>query len=114
MPQVIAYVKGGSDFASWKRRPGLALWMYLLVQDEFGWEPFQKVFAEYAALPDAERPKNDAQKRDQWMVRLSRTVGRNLGPYFETWGVPTSNEARESIADLKPWLPDAVKTVRAR
>jgi hypothetical protein len=40
------------------------------------------------------------------MVRLSRTVGKNLGPFFETWAVPTSAAARASVADLPAWMPE--------
>ena len=64
--------------------------MYIELQQGFGWDTYKKVFAEYRRLPDAERPKTDQEKRDQWMVRFSRAVGRNLGPFFQAWGVPTS------------------------
>ena len=93
------------DFELWKRHPFLALIMYEQMQEAFGWEAYRSVFAAYRALPDEERPKNDGEKRDQWLVRFSRQVGRNLGPFFEAWGVPTSQTARDSIADLPPWLP---------
>ena len=33
-------------------------------------------------------------------------LGRNLGPFFQAWGVPTSEKARVSIADLPAWMPD--------
>ncbi|NQT83440.1 hypothetical protein HQ563_10470, partial [bacterium] len=59
-------------------------------------------------LPDDQRPKTNDQKRDQWMVRFSRTVGRNLGPVFQAWGVPTSEKARASITDLPVWMPDDI------
>ena len=58
------------------------------------------------ALPARERPKNDADKRDQWMIRFSRAAGKNLGPFFQAWGVPTSEKARASIASLPAWMPD--------
>ena len=93
------------DFELWKREPFLALIMYAQMQQAFGWDAFREVFATYRALPDAERPKSDNDKRDQWLVRLSRQVNRNLGPFFETWGVPTSQLARDQIADLPMWLP---------
>ena len=93
------------DFELWKREPFLALIMYAQMQQEFGWDAYRQVFATYRALPDAERPKSDDEKRDQWLVRFSRQVGRNLGPFFEAWGVPTSQAARDSIADLLVWLP---------
>lgn len=93
------------DFGRWKSDPFLALAMYVQLQHAFGWQPFMDVFAAYDRLPDEERPRDDAAKRDQWMTRFARAVGRDLGPFFEAWGVPTSPEARASIADLPPWLP---------
>jgi hypothetical protein len=100
------YRAGGNDFAMWKREPFLALVMYRQLQDAFGWEAYRKVFAEYRALPRQQRPRTNAEKRDQWLVRFSRTVGRDLGPFFGSWGVPTSAEARRSIAHLPPWMPE--------
>jgi len=94
------------DFEKWKRDPFLGLIMYIQMQKAFGWDAFKKVFAEYRALPRNERPRSDDDRRDQWMVRLSRTVGRNLGPFFEAWHVPTSEKARTSIANLPTWLPE--------
>jgi hypothetical protein len=79
--------------------------MYKQLYDGFGWDPFKRVFAEYRALPRGERPRSDAVKRDEWMVRFSRAAGRNLGPFFEAWGVPTSSQARDSIAKLPAWMP---------
>ncbi len=96
------------DFNTWKKDPFLALDMYVQLQEAFGWEPIKKVFAEYRRLPDAERPKSDDQKRDQWMVRFSRTVGKNLGPFFQTWAVPTSVSARNAIMDLPVWMPEGM------
>jgi len=95
-----------ASFERWKDDPFLALTMYNQLRASFGWEPYKKVFAEYRALPKSERPRNDDEKRDQWMVRFSRTVGKNLGPFFETWGVPTSETARASIKDLPAWMPE--------
>ena len=94
------------DFEQWKSVPFLAMVMYQQMQQGFGWEAFRNVFVTYRGLPDDERPQNDQEKRDQWLVRFSREVGRDLGPFFEAWGVPTSHEARSSLADLPTWLPD--------
>jgi len=104
-PDVAAYLKRGAKFDEWKRDPFLALQMYVQLEREFGWETFKRVFAEYRGLSKDERPRNDAEKRDQWMVRFSRTCGKNLGPFFKAWGVPTSDAARKSIADLPEWMP---------
>ncbi|MBX3739712.1 MAG: M60 family metallopeptidase [Akkermansiaceae bacterium] len=92
-------------FERWKKDPFLALIMYDQLRAAFGWDTYKKVFAEYRTLAKDERPKNDDEKRDQWMVRFSKAAGKNLGPFFEAWGVPTSEAARQSIADLPEWMP---------
>lgn len=103
------HIDTGADFEKWKSDPFLALEMYYELREAFGWEPFKRVFAEYQALKPGERPKNDLEKHDQWMVRMSRSVGKNLGPFFEKWGVPTSAGARESIKELPGWMPEWLK-----
>jgi enhancin-like peptidase M60 family/peptidase M60-like protein len=100
-----AYVAAGADFAQWKREPFLALYTYVQLQEAFGWESFQGVFQAYLELEEAERPRGDAAKRDLWLVMFSRAVERDLSSFFELWGVPTSREARESVAGLEAWLP---------
>ncbi|MFQ5459414.1 MAG: M60 family metallopeptidase, partial [Anaerolineae bacterium] len=94
------------DFEQWKREPFLALVSYIELQQAFGWDAYREVFAEYRALPAEDRPRDDAAKRDQWLVRFSRHVGRNLGPFYAAWGVPTSASARQAVADLPVWMPD--------
>ena len=92
-------------FERWKNDPFLALTMYHQLRVAFGWETYKKVFAEYRNLPKSERPRGDDAERDQWMVRFSRAAGKNLSPFFQAWGVPTSDSARASIADLPAWMP---------
>jgi hypothetical protein len=99
------YRANGAKFKDWRRDPFLALIMYKQLQEAFGWEAYKKVFAEYRAIKPGDRPKTDDEKRDQWLVRMSRTVSKNLGPFFESWGIPTSDAARKSIEDLPVWMP---------
>lgn len=99
------YIAGGADFEKWKSDPFLALTMYIELQQAFGWDAYKKVFSAYRALTPAERPKTEMEQHDQWMVRFSHAVGKNLGPFFQAWGVPTSEAARRSLADLPAWMP---------
>jgi hypothetical protein len=108
------YFADGCDFEKWKRDPFLALCTYMQLQEAFGWEPFTKVFKEYRTLTQEQRPRSDDEKRDQWMVRFSRAVGRNLGPFFQAWAVPTTEKARSSIADLPGWMPDGFPPENAK
>lgn len=93
------------SFEKWKSDPFLALAMYVQLQHEFGWAAYFEVFDAYLHLEESERPRTDAEKRDQWLLRFSRAVGRDLGPFFQAWGVPTSAEARAAVAELPDWLP---------
>lgn len=104
-PRIARFVERGRSFDEWKSDPFLALQMYAQLVEAFGWETYRKVFAEYRGLPASDRPKNDDQKRDQWMERFSRAAGKNLGPFFDAWGVPVSRAAKERIADLPAWMP---------
>ena len=100
------YMADGADFEKWKSDPFLALAMYIQMQQAFGWDSFCKTFGQYRQLSDDQKPKSDDDKRDQWLVRYSKTVGKNLGPFFDAWGVPVSDQAKKSIADLPAWMPD--------
>ena len=99
------YIGKGAPFATWQADPFLALIMYQELREGFGWEMFEKVFAEYRDLTPEQKPKTELEKHDQWMVRFSRAVGKNLGPFFQAWGVPTSEEERQSITNLPVWMP---------
>ena len=81
--QYLAYFESGGGFSQWKSDPFLAFYMYYELQQAFGGNAYKKVFAEWRDLATSERPKNDDEKRDQWMVRFSRAVGKNLGSFFE-------------------------------
>ena len=105
----LRYLAEGAKFEKWKSDPFLALQMYAMIKREFGWGAYKKVFAEYRDLKASERPKGDEQERDQWMVRMSRAVGRNLGPFFERWGVPTTQGARDSVKELPGWMAEEMK-----
>jgi hypothetical protein len=103
------FATGAPSFERWKADPFTALCMYTQLQDAFGWETYQKLFAEYRALPDTQRPKTEQERRDQWMQRFSKTVGKNLAPFFRKWGVPISDAAANSVAALPTWMPPAMQ-----
>ncbi|MBI3878685.1 MAG: hypothetical protein HY301_01290 [Verrucomicrobia bacterium] len=103
------FAGGAASFERWKADPFTALCMYAQLQDAFGWEAYQKVFIEYRDLPDGQRPKSDQDRRDQWMVRFSKTVGKNLAPFFRKWGVPVTDAAAQSVASLPAWMPVDMK-----
>lgn len=101
-----AYLAQGADYQRLVADPFLALIHYQQIQEAFGWSAFIDVFAEYRRLSPAERPRTEQEKRDQWALRLSRRVGRNLGPFLTAWGVTVRPEALRPVADLPVWVPE--------
>lgn len=97
-----AYFDGGrkfeEDWSVWT-----ALETYLQVQEDFGWEPFKAVFAEYNALPESEWPKTQQEKNDQWVIRLSKACGKNLAPFWRTWNLPLTESVNEALRNLPVW-----------
>ena len=91
---------------AWTSKPFTGLIFYDQLVEGFGWDTFHQIFIEYRDLPKAERPKNDDEKRDQWLVRFSQMTGKNLGPFFTAWRISTSETARNSITNLPVWLPE--------
>jgi hypothetical protein len=109
--RLMAYVNGGKKFEEeWK--VWTALELYLQLQKAFGWEAYQKVFDEYNRLEESERPKDQQMKNDQWMIRFSKAVDRNLGPFFRAWNIPVTEAALAEISELPEWEEDPMKRYR--
>ena len=90
--------------------------MYVQLVDGYGWGAFKRVYEEYRDLPAQFRPKSDADKRDHWLVRFSRSVGRDLIPFFRALGVSVSDAAVREVSGLPEWIhPDirSAKTLRS-
>lgn len=101
--KLIAAAPGAEKY--YAKDPWYPLTMFWLLRHEFGWGPFTRLFAEFRALPDAERPHTEREKHDQFLVRFSQLTGHNLGPYLTAWGVDTSPEAQAKVTNLPGWMP---------
>ncbi|MEW6072503.1 MAG: M60 family metallopeptidase [Planctomycetota bacterium] len=99
------FLARGAPFAEWQADPFLALLTYAEVQRELGWEPFRAVFREYEALAAEARPREEQEKIDQWVRRLSRAAGRDLRPHHRAWGWPlgAALAADPELAALPPF-----------
>lgn len=104
--KAVAAAPGREDF--FHKDPWYGLTFLRAIREEFGWEPFQTLFAEYRDLPRAEQPKNEAEKQDQFLVRMSRILKRDLGNYFQMWGVKNSADARAKCTQYTSWLPKSM------
>jgi len=101
--RVQAYIAGGRKYATWGNDAWLPLEMYLQLQEGFGWTPYMSVFADYNAQPVAMAATTDQERVDQWVLRFSQKVGKNLGPFFTSWGLPVSASILTQISSLPAW-----------
>jgi len=102
---LVEYRKTGPNFEKFQSDPFLALAFFMEMQESFGWEPFIKFFAESDRQPRNLRPQTDTDRWDGWLKGMSNATGKNLGPYFQIWGIPVSKKALESVKTLGKWSP---------
>lgn len=105
---MIKHSDQGAPFEKWKSDPFLALQTYALLWHEFGWDAFRSTFRSYNSLENDNQPKDDQEKRDQFVIRFSQTVGYNLRQYFDMWGVPMSDLVEQKLKSLPIWMPDGL------
>jgi len=96
--QVRKWAAKGKPHDEWCKEPFLALETFVRIQQAYGWQVFEKLFAEYRTLKKEERPRNDTEKRDQWVLRLSRLTGQNIAAVFDAWNIPISEAVRQTCA----------------
>lgn len=94
----------GKEFY-YSKDPWYPLTMFWLMRQEFGWEPFTQIFAQFRELPGNERPRTELQKHDQFLIRFSQAVGKDLSGYLTAWGIETTPEARLKVSNLPKWMP---------
>ena len=97
----VEYLKGEAPYEQWKKKPGVALFIYAQLAREFGWNVYKKVLQRYQAMPKEDIPKTDQEKIDKWFETFSEVSGKNLIPLVTFWGIPLSDAAKERVENLK-------------
>lgn len=99
------YFKEGPGYEKWKSDPFLGLIMFRQMQEGFGWESFKSFFKEYQKIGPSIGRMNDQKKRDLWVKTYSNVVKRNLAPFWETWGIPISDDVEKELEKYPQWKP---------
>lgn len=79
----------------------VALETYVQLQEEFGWDAFKKVFAAYQDMKNV--PRDNPGKMNLFAETFSRTVNKNLAPFFKAWAWPILPATEQKLADLPAW-----------
>ena len=73
------YFDDGSNIANWS--VWTALDTYLIIKEEWGWDPITQALTVYYTLPAAEVPTTGDEEFNAWVLHLSNATGYNLAPY---------------------------------
>jgi len=87
---------------------GMALCTFAQLIKHFGWDSmrlFMKNYEKDINDDDSSLPKSNQDKIDQWVIRFSKIVSRNIKPQFEMFGLPVSNHVDTTLHDLEKWCP---------
>lgn len=95
----------GDKWKVWSSEPFVALTTYIQLVQAFGWESWRQYLHSFADASYGPPPADDDAARDQFLVRYSKIAKKNLGPFFEAWGIPVSAAARAEVSGFEPWMP---------
>lgn len=100
--------RGPATYDDWKSDYGIGLYTFGLLFKHFGWQSIRKFLSEYENDLNSNRnlPCNNQEKLDQWVLRYSKIVGYNIGPYFERFGLPVSRGIHKKLAHMNPLTID--------
>jgi large repetitive protein len=82
---------------------------YQQIQAGFGWDAFKTFFRSYhdGSPEDLNAtfglPATNQDEIDNWLLRMSTIVNRDLTPHFDAWGYGVTQAARDAVAHLPDW-----------
>ncbi len=101
------YFDDGSNIANWS--VWTALDTYLIIKEEWGWDPITQALTVYYTLPAAEVPITGDEEFNAWVLHLSNATGYNLAPYHAAWGFPLTQNTHDSLTHLPIWVDDPLR-----
>ena len=83
---------------------GPLLNIFMIVQEECGWDTFKRFFKFYIEeLPLTLSPNTVQNKYSTIVTVLSKSCNKNLVPFFQWWNWPVLNATIEETKDLPVW-----------
>lgn len=105
--KLLEFANNGFQKNEWLNNCILPLYLYMQLQNAFGWNSFRMLFRDYEIVfNDKEMFKSDNDKWNEFIVRFSNIVGLNITPLFIFWGIQFSEKKTNILNDLAAWLPN--------
>tara|TARA_Y100000766_G_scaffold108822_1_gene93088 strand:- start:1572 stop:2273 length:702 start_codon:yes stop_codon:yes gene_type:complete len=103
-----SYFNDGSNISNWS--VWTALDTYLIIKEEWGWNPITESLSVYYDLSPAEVPSSDNEEFNAWVLYLSNATGYNLAPYHSAWGFPLNENTYAALEHLPVWVEDPLRS----
>ncbi len=102
------YFSNNPTYEKWKNSFGPALFTFAQLIKHFGWEPMYEFMRNYEndmhENNTSQLPRNNQQKLDQWVIRYSKAIQRNLKSHFQLFGLPISSDSVDKhVKNYEPW-----------
>lgn len=85
--------------------------LYIVLVEEFGWDPLKRILRDYRELPIDQHPQEEQDRAGDFALRYSKEVDRNLFPLFEAWGVRVSPSYAEQAESLPTYSSPTVEKI---
>ena len=102
-----SYFTDGSNISNWS--VWTALDTYLIIKEEWGWNPITEALSVYYNLSPAEVPSTEEEEFNTWVLHLSNSTGYNLAPYHAAWGFPLNENTYSALEHLPIWVEDPLR-----
>jgi hypothetical protein len=100
------FFKKQPTYDDWQGNCYMAIMTFAQLIKYFGWEPMYKFMSDYEIdikNKSDSLPKDNQEKIDQWVLRYSKILQKNIKPHFEMWGLPVSDSVAIILQDLPEW-----------
>ncbi|CAF1006076.1 unnamed protein product [Brachionus calyciflorus] len=106
-PYFETYFARQPTYDDFKNECGMALMMFIQLIKHFGWESMYEFMKTYEddIKNNSNLPQSEQDKINQWVLRYSKIVSRNIKPQFEMFGLPVSSHIETDLESFEPWCP---------
>ncbi|ESO83632.1 hypothetical protein LOTGIDRAFT_236481 [Lottia gigantea] len=106
VPKARQFIRSSAGFSKWQSDPGIALFVYAQLYNQFGWSVYKKTFRQYEEQDMPPQLKTEEEKIDYWFETMSKFSEYNLAPLADLWSIPLSDTCREQLKVFPSFLPD--------
>eukprot|EP00051_Salpingoeca_urceolata_P019270 m.279296 g.279296 ORF g.279296 m.279296 type:complete len:978 (-) comp19387_c0_seq6:205-3138(-) len=85
--------------------PILRLALFVLLEADFGWIAFKKLFLRYSRTELWSAPETSEDRIGQFVLWFSTAVDCDVGSLFCAWGLPPPSHTLAKLRKFRPWVP---------